>query len=395
MRFGWVYEVLLFGVLLAGCRLGPAPAPVQPDPQPCPSLDEAMASSRQALDDGWLRPLGEVVEQLLVDGALVEPLRSALGDTEEVEAQLDGPQFSGLVAGVIELLQYRLPLETIDLLGQMGGRPASDLALLADALEFVAETAERRAAMTPIRTLFVACADGREVAGFLAGVLVAPGACGADLPALRCLIDDLAILLRDPGLRVALRSLEFEGSEGRHAGLALIKVLMNSSAQPAFDPAGLRSMVADLFADQLSPEGLAAIDRTLLGLSALLEDSVVHGYWRGIVLCVERHDSEQRIAGLTLDLLLSDTFAPADLAALLDGIGPLLSSRPLLEEWADLSGYMFRHDSVRARVIGALRPLITPAVFGYLAPTAITLLRDGVAAELFDVLAGGLSCATD
>jgi hypothetical protein len=386
---------LVLGVLLAACRLKSQAAPPPPALQPCPPLDQAVSGTRRALDEGRLRPFGLVVEQLLVRGELSDPLRGELDDIREVEDQLEGSQIAGVVGEVIKLIKYRTPRQTIALLGLLEDRPDRDLQVLADGLEFVAETAQRRAVITPLRTLFVACQDGRDVAGFLATLFAAPGACEGEHPALRCLIDDLVVVLADPQVTEALRALEFDGAEGRQAALALIKAVMNTSAQPSFDPAALRGLVGDLFAGKLTAASLAAIDRLLLGLSLLLEDEIAHGHWRGMVLCVERHDTDQRLAGLTIDLLLSERFSAADFAELMRGVGPLLSEQSLLDEWADYAGYMLRGDSSRARVIGALRPLLTPAVFGYLAPTAIALLRDGVVAELLNLVSKGLSCRAE
>ena len=97
-------RVLCFA-MVSSCVLGETQAPELPPTKNCTRLAHALSVTKQVLDQQTLKPIGLMLDPMLLEGRLDDNLRVLLGQPEQVEPHLGGDRLRPAARAVLELLQ--------------------------------------------------------------------------------------------------------------------------------------------------------------------------------------------------------------------------------------------------------------------------------------------------
>ena len=376
-------------LLIGGCVLGDGRAPEPPPVPDCPSLDEALVETRRALDDGGLRPIGLIVEDLLVGGVVSPELAALLGDASALDGRVGGNRLRGAVRSAMALLRGDPPTATLGLVRALAGSAEDQAGTLQTLVEFLLADPGRLRVVDPLRESLTTCGEGRPWALVLADASGARLSCGL---ALSCFAKGLADLAEDPALEQALALLSFEGSEGKEGFTLLIANLMDASSRPGFDVDQWRSLLRDLFAETLPESALQHLDGLLAAVGEFIGDDRRRAHWREVVMCTERHDPQRSVAGLVYDLLMGEQFDTVQLVGEARTSMADVDGDVLLGEINGLMSRLADEDSVRLPLNAVAEPLLTVPVATLLLETVEALMARGLIREWTNLATKGLSC---
>jgi hypothetical protein len=317
--------VAALAMQVASCGAMDQVAPPPPPSGDCAPAQEQLSTLLRLLDEGRLSGLRQATQQDFTDDArrlLIRMLLDIVGALPE-----------GTLPGLVPLLDQDLDPLVNELVLVM--KTASDYQALGRAGELI----ERCTGKPLLITLAAALAD----------------------PAWRAALADL---LGGEGLPIDLAALQ-----SRTGFQALLRALLTSISDPEFDPTDVNELLG-----QFLPE-----------LVPLLEPFLIAGAPRQsvqlIVGCLLEVDTDDRLAGLVFDVLVSGV-DPEPILGLLDGgidAGLVTVLLPVLE-------LLIAQDRTRSSVVLGLSTLLRPDVAVRVIPDLIVLAEKGAIAEVLQLL---------
>jgi len=320
--------------------------------------------TKQVLAAQTLKPIGLMLDPMLLEGRLDDELRVLLREPAQVEPHLGGDRLRPAARAILNLLKLH-PVQTLGepvqgLIRSAVQNPSTDDGLLA----FMLASDARLAVVNPLRKMLTDCGEGRPLAQAIADASGYQMSCGSTLA---CLLDEFAGLAADPQIEQALQGLTLEGEEGRKAFGLLVAQIMSASAQPAFDVAQAQSLLRNVFADRLPRESLERLDRLMTIIDEHFADEGRRATWLTVVTCTDRHDSQFAVAGLFYDLVIG---AELDLAELLNRDDQETSDSA---QWIDplhaLAQTVSQRADLRLPLNAAVEPLLTTSMMRVLLTT--------------------------
>ena len=373
--------------LVSSCVLGVSQAPEPAPTRNCTQLAHALKVTNQVLDAQSLKPIGLMVDPMLLAGIIDPELRLLLADSEEVEPYVGGDRLRPAARAVLGLLQLHPPrhlAEPAQALIRSSLEPPEDGDGL---LGFMLSSSARLAVVNPLRKMLTDCGEGRPLAQAISDATGYQMSCGSTLA---CLLDEFAGLAGDPQIEQALQSLTLEGEEGRKAFGLLVAQIMRASSQPAFDVAQAQELLRRVFADRLPQASLERLDRLMTIIGQHFADEDRRSTWRKVVTCTDRHDPQFSVAGLFYDVVLGTEL---DLTQLLDSDDQDQASPAL---WIDplhaLAETIAQRPDLRLPLNAAVEPFLTVSMMR----VVLTTLRSPdlrLAVEAwFDLIEKGPQC---
>ncbi len=343
--------------LVTSCVLGETQAPALPPTKNCTRLVHALSVTKQVLDQQTLKPIGLMLDPMLLEGRLDDELRVLLDQPEQVEPHIGGDRLRPAARAILELLQLHPPQTLADPLQVWIRSAVRDESVDHGLLGFMLASDDRLAVVIPVRKMLTDCGEGRPLAQAIADATGYQMTCGSTLA---CLLNEFAGLAGDPQIEQALQGLTLEGEEGRKAFGLLVAQIMRASAQPAFDVAQAQELLRNVFRDRLPQSSLERLDRLMTIIGEHFADEGRRATWLQVVTCTDRHDPQFAVAGLFYDLVLGTEL---DLAQLLDSDEHEASSPA---RWINplhaLAQTVTRRSDLRLPLNAAVEPFLTPSM---------------------------------
>ncbi len=383
MRNTWV---LAFCV---GCVLGDAKAPPSVSLPDCPSLDERLSATRRAIDEGHVRPLDLIIDDVLLRGEISAELAILLGEPDLVEPYLGGNRFRAGLGSIIRVIQHRRPAELLNLIDAMTGDLDRAQNTLTSLLQFFLDSPARMAVVNPVRRMLTDCGEGRALVQVIADFSGTRLACGT---AALCLARELGGLAEDPALTGALSNLELDGEEGRQAFGLLIARVLRASAQPDFDMDQARELLNRVFGENLAPDSLARLDRLIGLLGELFADASRRASWYEVVTCTERHDDARVVSGMTYDLLIAAELDVPDFVTRFRQQFDTIDGEVLMADLHGIASLLAAEEKFRLPLNAMVEPLLTVPVARLLLDNVRELLTRGLIQEWSNLATEGLRC---